>query len=142
MINRRELRPGNYVRCGQVHFAIECMDSRYVYRLQENKRVRRNYEYVVQGWSKIASQYTNIDGIFLTDDVLQKCGINDPGTFHRVQDDRAGFKYYAYKFSELVTLKSTRKIQYLHELQNLFFSQMGKDIEVSPLKKTFLPMSS
>ena len=131
MINHLDLRIGNYVRHGGSDFVIHDMTPAYIHSRFQNAILKRRGLLVKNEVVKISMPYESITGVPLTVEVLEKCGADSPENFHGEADDNnAGFKYYSYKLKGSVTLTSVRKIQYLHELQNLYFRQTGKELQV------------
>ncbi|MGL4367412.1 MAG: hypothetical protein ACRCX5_14325 [Bacteroidales bacterium] len=132
-MNLNELRLGNYVygidpnnkECGMVICKVQCiyMDGAELSGIEV----------------PLCAEY--IEPIELTSDILVKCGFKsnyaeDP----QLYGNKATVRYYNKRFElykkalrstfEFYTYYITVRLEYLHQLQNLYFAINGKELEV------------
>lgn len=122
MINANELRIGNWISVNGSHGTV---NAPYLVEI-----VRKN-----NLWIKLS------DGIPLTTEILEKCGlVNSHALKERFNDGfwtKQGFAteigyittddYYEFEINGIV-----RPLKYLHQLQNLYFALTGNELEYKP----------
>lgn len=133
MINPNELRLGNYIyaidpynkECGMVMCKVECL-----------------YRDGVEGSGiAVPMRYEYTEPIELTSDILYKCGFKsnyaeDPqlyGNKTTLRYCNERFELYRNGVDYVFTFHTYRSVvllEYLHQLQNLYFAINGKELEV------------
>lgn len=115
MIQTEELRLGNFVQSNK--------DIEKVKSLQGDE-INYNYEYCYSG-------------IPLTEDILLKCGANPISVeYYNINGflfdiNKDGIYFTAFDRDGLgFSNDFSTKIEYLHQLQNLYFALIGKELEV------------
>jgi hypothetical protein len=141
MINAQELRIGNWVK----HL------PNWSYRNDESKEFY--FQWDDSDWYKIGEScisLSDIEPIALTEEILLKCGfecvhsnnkhytITDPNgvkDLHKISIFPTINNCWQIAFSDILNgykdYIPTTKIQYLHELQNLFFALTKTELEVT-----------
>lgn len=122
MIQTNELRIGNWVRDTEsdMNIKVAGLDPYEIFvgEIDEEKEI---YD------------CRDIEPIPLADELLEKCGFKDTGDnvfihnlYFDIYKDKDG--YYPYNFHEGVCFGCA--IDSLHQLQNIFFSLTGKELEI------------
>ena len=131
MIEPRELRKGNFVKC-LVHLPIGFYKPKLSY--SEIIELRSSEVETTEGFHK----YKDIGPIQLTEEVLLKCG----GT--KITDDRFILKSYNNEIEDIIVIvdstnfylgdnknnKFSTSIESLHHLQNLFFDLTNTELNI------------
>lgn len=112
-----ELRVGNFVRHeGNVKEIANIIG-----------KVSKSVEFM--SWKKV--HISNIEPIELTEEILLKCGFEP--TYFVSNNKLASYRIYNIDFLNpdftLVWFKT--KIEYLHQLQNLYFALTNKELEIN-----------
>jgi len=135
MINASELRLGNRCTYGAHGVVV-------VSEIKESGKVRITHmeqHSINMGYSSSLLHEDDIDPIPLTREILEKCGFDKSGLYgwvNRVDEysllivqDNGRFELMDITSGETVLSWDTR-VEYLHQLQNLFFSLAGDELEV------------
>lgn len=114
MIKASELRIGNYI----------CCDSGFY-----NKPTKVTGMFIRQIDSLNNSEADNYSPIPLTPEILEKCGLLEGNKFRSIEyfniRDENGYSLY-FDDSYLCV-----DIKYLHQLQNLYYSLCGEELEIN-----------
>jgi hypothetical protein len=124
MVQAQELRIGNYVMFGKSRGTVF------------------NFIYERPGWYVInGCPQSDISPIPLTPELLEKCGFEKGANSIYITEDEKWFIYFnEYRIwlqterqgdSEYICERMEIKIQYLHQLQNLYFSLVGEELIIN-----------
>lgn len=129
-MNVNELRVWNYLRFGE-----------HIVRIQDLQG-RHNYIQTIQGLDGYANQYT---GIELTPEILEKCGFEvDKDNIYYLEiwtkghpsarfiiewKEGVGFMFRS-RYQEYNECLKFRILKYLHQLQNIYHSLTGEELEI------------
>lgn len=125
MIQANEARRGNWVLFDNRHFKIDVISEEFP-TLDTTE-----FGIGVVNWN-------NIQPIPLTEEILLKCGfvlgmrLEDfvKGKY-RFVEIKGGITYGEFSESGVFYFNTKTKIQYLHQLQNLYFALTGQELEVN-----------
>jgi len=125
MIDRRELRAGNWVDT--------VYNTPYI-KIAEIKN------HVVCGTNCKGISFPSLKPIPLTEEILLKCGFQINGKYYRskyiqdsiklIYDFNQRILYFKYKGEFSPMIQIPRAIESLHELQNLYHDLTGEELEV------------
>lgn len=123
MIKATELRLGNWVKVGTIESTV-CFIDKYHIQLQGNALINRPEQ---------------VEPIHLTPEILEKCGFKkDYNGFSLV--DKMSLSFAVSKDDEYLACWLDRAlgiiIKYLHQLQNIYFSLTGEELEIKRLQES------
>jgi hypothetical protein len=114
----------------------------YIYLLDENKQVKviwkkHNMACIIEVGIEYPSAIVDVcrlSGVTLTEEILLKCGFDKLLSIFKKDDFKIGLDGNDFLLSEITVVFENKikfKIQYLHQLQNLYFALTGKELEVN-----------
>lgn len=129
MIQAKELRIGNWVN----------VDSDTDGTLIENIVVgtMEDGRCYLSNWLNIAMNPERIEGIPLTPEILEKAGFTKEQTFYKdstwhkrdnIEIHEGGVVFFTDTYENTVQLPVN--IQYVHQLQNLYFALTGEELQI------------
>lgn len=129
MINATELRIGNFISHNKNE--VKVFELPYLIDLDENK----------EGYLINSIWADEFEPIPLTEEVLKKCGFKyqlDDCYFLALGDNRYKYGLYYIGFIQLakdiVPIANFKHVIYLHQLQNLYFTLTGEELQYTPCK--------
>ena len=129
-MNPKELRIGNLVKCDGRIFEIYCTDKEYPYLNTEEFGVG-------------VVEWDDIEGVPMTEDILLKVGFvkHDRGYISGVHNTlfsglmKLKFDHMLQSFVFSVgEYSDITRVQYLHQLQNLYFALTGEELNTEGIK--------
>lgn len=143
MIDSKDLRIGNYVtdkwyESSKTIIIVESIDDKGINLEIENDG---NYPELSKNWIEPYYIFDDIFGIPLTEDILLKCGFE----FYGYGENTVTFKGYRFKEFDLLFLDDDNRsiefmnninekvycnLQFLHQLQNLYFALTNQELEI------------
>ena len=132
MIKPQELRIGNYV-------IVKNYNSKYWNKIGTIEAFTRNAEYISLDINQNSAFYLkDIQPIPLTEEILLKCGFeksNDLDKFYHLELLNKWTRIYFNPKHKVCTLSinqhdSLIRIQYLHQLQNLYFALTNEELTI------------
>lgn len=117
MIKAEELRIGAWVTYG---------------RTGENYKIDAIWKdlYWLSDGSHVSHQNSNIDGIPLTPEILEKSGWNHTHTLYTGTMVFSGHPILYFKDGIVSISIKTAEIKYIHQLQNLYFALTNTELEI------------
>jgi len=93
---------------------------------------------------KTSHSANEISPIHLTEDIIKKCGFqkNKRGNYYKLYENFVGFKFmlsskniliYITQYRETIPIPNWQPLNhvlYLHQLQNLYYDIMGRELEI------------
>lgn len=122
MINSKDLRIGNWVSLQASTPSGNILENALVIELGENY-IRTS----ILGVSQLPTT-ENVYGIELSLDVLNKHNFKYWNE-SPIQADSNGIEFYEYSVNGL-GIKTGKKLEYVHEMQNLYFDLFGEELEI------------
>jgi len=142
MINIKEIRIGNYFNYGKDELEIIQVTSIMVSKSEDKIDCPDGVNIQVATSRDIYPRYQTglLFGIPLTPEILEKCGFVEdkynPGRFEKEIDDQHKLVYGSYdgiilECDDTFYNIELSKIQYVHQLQNLYFALTGNELNIN-----------
>jgi hypothetical protein len=133
MIKETELRIGNYV-----HFVDDASESRLIGRIvllgsdQYRDILGKGTSIVFSNHNDVHKEYEQLYPLPLNQEILQKCGFPVSQTHVNIG---TGLPIRFERRSEVIFLldensRPIKRVEYLHEYQNLYFSLVGSEVNI------------